>query len=247
MVGARKGQISWFVALGIVMMVIAGVSVWIWLNLNLDFGQSDKLFIEDELSKVKSYIQRCEKDVAEEAITIIGLQGGKIIPSNYLKVQENKIEYVYNKKVVLLSIDDMEQELRSYINNKVSESCVPLNNTKRVVTTGKVISDVKIYYDSVLFQINWPVIVQFDNNTKKSFSLTKIRLPVRLGRIHETVSQDLTQYDETILNDIEAYDEIDIKKKLEGNNVLAILVDHESKLNNRPYRFFYAIRNVNKI
>lgn len=98
--------------------------------------------------------------------------------------------------------------------------------------------------DNVMITINWPVTIQFDNNTKRGFDVTKFDLPIRIGRIHDTISQDLINFDETDLTEIETYDKIDIKKVKQENNIIAVLIDHKSKVNNKPYRFFYAIRNA---
>ena len=241
---AKKGQFSWFVALGMVLFTILAISLWIFLGLNQGGNQSDKILTEEELSKVKDYTQSCEEGITEEAIAILGVQGGTITPTNFLEINQNKIEYAYDKKIVFPSLDMMSKEASNYISEKILVECNPANATKRDVTTYNISTEVKMLSDNVMVTINWPVTIQFDNNTKRGFDVTKFDLPIRIGRIHDTISQDLINYDETDLTEIETYDKIDIKKVKQENNIIAVLIDHKSKGNNKPYRFFYAIRNA---
>lgn len=244
---AKKGQFSWFVALGMVLFIILAISLWIFLGLNQGGNQSDKILTEEELSKVKDYIQRCEKNIAEEAIAILGVQGGTITPTNYLDINQNKIEYAYDKGITFPSLEKMSREASNYISENVPDVCNPINATKRNVIAHNISTEVKMLSDSVMVTINWPITIQFDNNTKKGFDVTKFDLPSRMGRIHDTISHDLINYDETDLTEIETYDKTDIKKVEQENNIIAVLIDHKSKINNKPYRFFYAIRNVNQL
>ena len=240
---AKKGQFSWFVALGMVLFIILAISLWIFLGLNQGGNQSDKILTEKELSKVKDYIQSCEKNVAEQAIAILGIQGGTITPTNYLEINQNKIEYAHDKNIVFPSLEIMSKEASNYISEKILEECNPANATKRDVIAYNISTQVKMLSDNVMVAINWPITIQFDNNTRKGFDVTKFDLPIRMGRIHDTISQDLIRYDETDLTEIETYDKIDIKKVKQENNIIAVLIDHKSKINNKPYRFFYAIRS----
>ncbi len=238
---AKKGQIVWFVISGVFIMILFFLIFWLFSSLKQTSAK--EITTEEEFQNIKNFVLSCEQGIAEEAITILGRQGGRIYPENYLEINRNRIEYsYYNNMITLPNIEAMQKEAERYINNKMFQLCNPSNATERNVTRSRITTQVKMNYDNILIETRWPITVFFDNNTQKSFESIKFQMPIRMLRIYEAVRRDLENPFETNLDYIETFDKMDFKKIKHKQDILNVIIDHNSEAKNKPYRFFYAIK-----
>ena len=90
---AKKGQVSWFVAIGMVIMIILLLLAYIGFSMNFLQKESKLQVTADQLmDNLRSYVESCGQTVLEDALVKIGNQGGKITPQEYFSIGKNKIE-----------------------------------------------------------------------------------------------------------------------------------------------------------
>lgn len=227
---AKKAQLSWFVVMGLVFLIIIGIISWLAYSTQFMKKPSQILASEDMLSQVKVYLESCEKEIAEEALILIGNQGGKISPENYFKINNNKVSYE------LPSLEDISKDMANYIDKNL-RNCKAETITKKKVEISKPRTSIRFNDKETIVDVNWPTTLILENNTKHSIDSIKFSLPVRMKLIHETV-QGLSS--ETNLNFVDSLDSMDLKKVGYDDRVLGILVDHKSRIRDKPYKFFFV-------
>lgn len=228
---ARKAQLSWFVVMGVVFLIILAIISWLAYSTQfMKKPQQEILASEDMLSQVKFYLESCEKEIAEEALILVGNQGGKIRPENYFEINNNKVSYE------LPSLEDIGNDVASYMDKNL-RNCKAETVTKKEVETSKPKTSIRFNDKETTVEVNWPTTLILENNTKHSISSIKFSLPVRIKLVHETV-QELGL--ETNLNFVDSLDSMDLEKVSYDDKVLGILVDHKSKLRDKPFKFFFV-------
>ena len=83
---SKKGQVTLFIILGIV-IIAAAVLIFIFFP---DI-QSTLGFAEESPNQ---FLQRCIEDKIVESVNLVSLQGGSITPGNHYLYQNNRIEYL---------------------------------------------------------------------------------------------------------------------------------------------------------
>lgn len=234
---ARKAQISWFVVLGLVFLIMLLIVSWLAYSTRFISKKPQQVIAsESELENVKTYLESCEKELAEEAFIIIGNQGGRIDVKDYFEVEGNKVGIVSNG---LPSLEDISKELASYIDKNLERKCVPETATKKTVETSRPKTSIVLNDKETVVETEWQVTLTFENNTKQSINTIKFSLPVRMKLLHEAVVKDL-ETPGTDLSFVNSLDKIDLKKIAYDDKILNILIDHKSEVKSQPYKFFYV-------
>ena len=171
----RKGQITLFVIIAIVIIVI--LAIILYPRIKSTFSSASP----------QDYIKECTEKATEEALQTITLQGGSLNPENYVLYQGNKIEYIcytnkYYEKCVMqkpLLRQSIEQEINTYIQPKV-EKCIgdlkqQLEKKGSVVTVGQVNVGTSLTKNFIFVDIDVPLTIT-DESTS---SFTEFRVDIR--------------------------------------------------------------------
>lgn len=226
---ARKAQLSWFVVLGIIFLII--ILILSWLAYSSQFSKSKQIILsEDEAGNVKSYLESCEKELIEEALILIGNQGGMVNPENFFEVENNKVA------LETPSLEEISNDIEDYIDKNIVRKCNPETVTEKDVEVSRPKTEVSFNDKETVVEVAWPVTLFFENETEKTIGAIKTFVPVRMKLVHETV-QGLEE--KTNLNFVDSLDSMDVKKISYDGRILGIIVDHKSKVRDRPYKFFY--------
>ena len=237
MINARKAQLSWFVVLGLVFLIMLLLVSWLAYSTRFISKKPQQLVAsESELEKVKTYLEDCEKELAEDTLVLIGNQGGKIVVEDYFEVEGNKVGIVSDG---LSSLEDISKDVAGYIDQKLARTCMPETVTKKAVETSRPKTSITFNGKETVVETNWEVTLTFENNTKQGIDMLKFSLPVRMKLIHEAITKDL-ETPGTDLNFVDSLDNMDVKKVSYPDNILNIIIDHKSEVKDKPYRFFYA-------
>lgn len=216
---AKKAQLSWFVVMGIVFLIILAVISWLAYSTQFMKKSSQVLSAEEIISEAEAYLKSCELNLAEEAFIIIGNKGAE---------QEG-----------LPSLETISEEVAAYIDEKLARNCRAETVTKKEVTSELPKTKISFNDKETLIETDWLVTLTLENNTKHSIDVIKFSLPLRMKKVHEAVSKDLEDSG-TDLNFVDSLDNMDVKKIDYGNHILNIVIDHKSYIKNKPYKFFYV-------
>jgi len=237
----KRGQISVFVILSILIIVVIGIYFSIRLEL-LDFTG-----VNPEVKPIYNFVERCIEETAEDAVYHIGDNGGYFIsPNNSL---DNHIPIYFNKgEVNIPSVEDIEKELELYMDSMLF-FCVKnfVDFPDFEVKQEEIGSEVKIEKGKVLFNINYPLSIS-KAESSYVFSDFENEVEVRLGVI-QNVSYNLIKYQKEFPEDLclSCIEELAIDNEVyiimrdfEKGVIIFEIVDAESEIKNQEYVFYFA-------
>ncbi|MBD3252131.1 hypothetical protein GF386_00175 [Candidatus Pacearchaeota archaeon] len=175
----KRGQITVFVIIGILVVAVVGGFVFLELNdLNIER-------INPEVEPVHSFVESCVEEKAKEAVLYTSNRGGYYkIPEP--SVQDNFPYYFYNKENYMPSKEKIGSEISRYFNDKLKE-CMNFESFSGFeINPGEVKSEVSIYDETVAFDVEYPISVTKD---KKSYFFKGFQtdVPLRLGVVYNAV------------------------------------------------------------
>ncbi len=120
MILSRRGQVTIFIIIALIIVVAIALIFVIFRKPAISVSPSEN---------PESYIEKCTKEAAEEAIDILSGQGGDISPEGSVMYNGKKITYLcYNANFYLpcinqrpMLIEHIENEITDYIKPKVQE------------------------------------------------------------------------------------------------------------------------------
>src|SRR3989344_4525687 len=159
----KRGQVSVFIILGIILVVITVLLYYFRGSL---FPGLPATPIERRVADLNNYVESCIKEKGEEALSLIGKQGGSIKPSLYLDFKTDRINYLcytdnYNScfnKVPFLS-EHVENEIAKYVSENLKD-CVDLDDFRSKgydVREEDYKVDVSIGDKSVIVNVDYPI------------------------------------------------------------------------------------------
>lgn len=238
----KKAQLSWFVVMGLVLLVVLALVSWLAYSTNMLERPQEIVSADEETNNVKSYLESCEQDLAEEAFMLIGNNGGKTVLENYFQRENIAIEIAYDNGIKLPSLSEINRGMTNYINKQIVRKCDPRTVTKKEVTVSQPRTQIEFDERETVITINWQITISFDNNTKHNIEMVRSRVPVRMRKVYEAIQEDLKSPYKTNLKFIETLDNMDIKKIGYEDAIVNIIVDHKSKIRNKPFKFFYVAK-----
>src|SRR3989344_7553316 len=97
----KRGQVTLFIIVGLIILIIVGFLLFLRsdaLKSKLGLGRTSAIIVPEQLKPVKNNIDGCVKQVGEEAINILSLQGGyiklpqDIMPRSAVNPYSNSLE-----------------------------------------------------------------------------------------------------------------------------------------------------------
>lgn len=127
----KRGQVTAFIIAGVIILiavVLVLVSQSEYIKDFFDVQRSKLVGVASEVEPVKEYIEGCLKDVGEDAVTLVMLQGGYLSPDlnpgifkEYSKID---ISYwYYDKKDISPNIEDIKNEIAVYV-DEILPTCI---------------------------------------------------------------------------------------------------------------------------
>ena len=176
----KRGQVTIFIVLGIVILVVFGFLFFVRGNVNeASFEEEmNSLTVPKEIESVKLYFDNCVEDLVDEGLTTIGEQGGYInLPkdimfrsytnpfSNSLEIYDGlKVAYWYYESAngiemnQVPSLENIEVELENYINDNFKECYYNIYSFEQegyeFSLPSSVNSDVKINTNNIQVSVN---------------------------------------------------------------------------------------------
>ncbi len=206
----KKGQVSIFIILGLLLVVIV---VLVLLARQTGIGVEPKKFLSAQAEPINKKIGDCTVKEGLDVLRLLGLQGGDLNPTKYLKYKDYNVAFLcYNQKneerciARGLTKREMEQELENYLNEKLL-SCISVKEfwSGYDISTGELTTDVTIGNDIVFINVIYPITLRKGDSEIKLENFPN-RIEVPLGRLFDVV-QDILWYEtENGLFFVESYE-----------------------------------------
>jgi len=199
----KKGQVTLFIILGIILAVIIGLILFSrQANIYTPATQEN---LQEKLSSIQNHILDCLDEASKDPINRIAQQGGylTVIPDSYRLWNDSTISYLCWNQVNqiacrnrMLTLQTMQDQLDIAIKQQI-ETCLDVQGESDLIQTYDVLLpkdfDVKteITTDNVLVTLDYPITLRAKSGdtkvSEKEFTQT---IDVPLGDLYE-VSQEI--------------------------------------------------------
>ncbi|MEK6834990.1 MAG: hypothetical protein AABX61_01870 [Nanoarchaeota archaeon] len=255
----KRGQVTVFVILGIVIVVILALVFYLYGERLKIQTQEQTKFDTSTVEPLKTFVQDCIDKYSLEGINLIGKQGGEINPGFYQNWNCvspgscDKVSYAcytteysacYNKKPFLKEF--VQDELENYLKTKIVQ-CVDLNkirNSGYTVSAGELKLNVSMGDYATIVNVNYPITITKGDAVLKQDKFSKT-FDVPLGRLIK-VASDIIDLEQNSLQGTAFFDGYLIRNRGEIEIERHIYRDTEiyiTKLRTNPYIFQIAIQN----
>jgi len=244
----RRGQITIFVIIAIVIVASIGTVVYI---------QSTKKVAESpEVKEVRTFTETCLKQTAKDAIFLVGEQGGYY---NVPNISNNftlfpKPYYIYETQNLVPQKEKVEEEIGKHIKENI-DNC--LNNFSEFkqkgidVKKGKNNIYVKLIRKEVDIKVTTPITITWENSTNLISEFNTVVAPVRIldllkasNEIATSETKDPQAICMTCIDEIaKKYDlDVSIIPTDERNDLIYIISDSQSNYAGIPYYWSFAAK-----
>jgi hypothetical protein len=190
--GARRGQVSVFIIIGVVILIAIGVLLYLRSQNIIHFGENQ---IPGEVLPVTHFVETCLSNAATEAITLAGVQGGyAVIPDKILNNPEAYIPiggdfklpfwYAENSNAIPTT-EEIEKGISAYARQRLID-CIgdfgALNRSYSVSPLKEPAISTLIKEGSVEVVLDYPLDVR-TQSAKTRLNQFRAEVPVRLGAI----------------------------------------------------------------
>jgi hypothetical protein len=186
----KKGQITLFIIIGIIIVVIAAVLYFI--------SRQQPGEVAAELAKLPTRVQpvylnvrECLKQVSVEGTKLIAIKGGYYLPKNAVYFGQGPVAYgSINGTNILATIPEMESQLGEYANAGL-KNCINLDVFKQqglqFEESANISTKVTISDYSVTFEVDYPlVVISGSSRTQLNKFTNEVALP--LGNMYATAA-----------------------------------------------------------
>tara|TARA_Y100000310_G_C20463060_1_gene706273 strand:+ start:28 stop:801 length:774 start_codon:yes stop_codon:yes gene_type:complete len=248
----KKAQITLFVVIGIIIIITISFLFFLRQDQVRDLTSinENKLRVEP----VETFIQSCIDSVGEEAVYFIGLQGG------YYNTPSPNINYSYIKIPIYWNVNQektpsketIESELLEYVKDNLN-SCT--NHLSVFIEQGfefkegEVNGKVSLTTDKVIFEIDYPIEVQIDENIHKLdrfISTINLNLDQKYGFVSQIMEEQKKTPDSIpygfVTNLAYQNDFVFETMNIEEDIVLFTLIFNDKNTKGQPFIYSFAAR-----
>jgi len=256
----KRGQVTIFLIFGFVILT-AFLFLFYLNNQVKDIREKveTQMTLSDLTIPIKSYVDLCLRSTGEDALYLIGIQGGYFGMPSY-KVDSKGVfyeafhtVYLHNKKNVMPDIATIENEISEYVNENLDFCIKDFEDFKSQgyeIESSEFSTVASINRNNVAFSLDFPISLRKGG---KSATMGKffVEVPSRLDLIYNTAKNltddQLNHLDKICVSCLIGFgDSNDLYFELlpgETNLTLIMAEDNKTKLNNEPYIFIFAFNH----
>ena len=234
----KRGQLTIFIIVGIIL--IASVSLFFILR----GGISQDITIP-ETANVQDFVSNCIEEIGTDVIEQIGEGGGYYFSSD-IATDSGLAIYYSGEENYVPSKESIEEEINSYVEENLffcTRNFVDFPELD--ITQGGIKVDSKINDEEVILDVDYLISVGKENNTNilRDF---KISIPVRLGVIYNSILEIVQTSREDIclscILEVSLEDDLYVDMNdVDGEKVMFVVKDENSKLNDEPFEWVFVI------
>jgi len=234
----KKAQLTIFIIVGIIL--IASISVFFIFRNSLNQEVTNP-----ETENIRNFVLGCIDEVGVEVIEQIGDGGGYYSSSNKPTNLGLAIYYSENQNYIP-SKKEIEEEISLYVEEKLffcTRNFVDFSELD--ISQGDIKVNSLINDEEIVLDVDYFVSVSKDGNTDVLRDF-EVKIPVRLGIIYNSILEIVQSSREDIclscILDISLRDDLYIDMNdLSENEVMFVIRDEESKLNNESFEWVFVI------
>ena len=238
----KRGQLSIFLVVALIIIIL--FSILVFLKSVPSKTKDSEIAKSSTANMIYSNTQSCLKNTADQAVLILGSQGGYIEkPSQFLVISDSIISFGYYKNSIILnSLEGIKSEINNYIEKNLP-LCIK-ENRNLIFEEGSVISKTAINKDNLKIEVSYPIKIKQGDRVESLPETYATEVPVRLDYLYNFLLSALTQHLKDPLNiDIANLLKSDLTIDIVGykeNILLYIITDKKSKISNKPFTFILA-------
>ena len=200
---ARKGQITVFIIVGLLLLIVTALILVLQDQI---YDISSSTFFPTQEGKVSSYITDCVKTVGEDALEIIGIQGGYIeFPefydqSNYIEVSPFLAVPLWGNRdtVYYPSLEMILSDLDNYIEENVRDCLLgteAFTESYDIIEKSEIVSNTVFRDESTLFNVEWTVEVRDKmGEVLSEIIVHQIESPIKFKKIY-IMAESIIKYE----------------------------------------------------
>lgn len=238
----KRGQITLFIVLGILIVSVIGITFYIRNIVNADIQKSiiaEREALTQDEKDVSGAIDRCVSDLITKGIVEVAKGGGYYPPKEdsiaYLGF--NAPYYIKDKKESFPSIDDFSRSIANFINEN-AEVCVP----EGVAVAGRPSTRVKVS-NSVSASLTMEVLLK-ESKLKSFYGESDANLQTYINELKDFYNVvkkfNATRDELTMGRWIESSKKKFSYEKVYNDSVYVLMT--ENVFDNKPLAFAFAIR-----
>ncbi len=199
----RKGQITLFAILGVILLFSAGLFLFI------SSRDGEGSIIESQRSPIENFVLTCLREASEDAIVILGNQGGYIEvpddirnnPASFLSFDPKRYSIVpywyYGGITRIPSLEYMEREIEEYVRKNTLlclDSFSALDDQYSITTLSNLSITARIADEAVVVEAIYPIEAYDRKNQKSSFERFVASSDVKLRKMH-ALAKEIMQHE----------------------------------------------------
>lgn len=240
-----KAQISIFVIIGIIIIIITGILVY---KINQNRLKQIQLSLpeREKIRPVIEYVDECIEKTTVNALTKLGNQG-LIYPTVYLASKNRKIAYFYFQgKNYFPDIKEINKQISQYVKENIKECTGDFSETKFAVEDSptKISAESFFKEDYINISINYPmkVFTEGQEINVREFS-TKLKTNfISIHKVSENIFLETKKNPGEINLDFINQQEYDMKLIKIDKSTLVYEITDSIGLENKPYRYRFAVK-----
>ncbi len=239
----KRGQITIFMIIG-VLIVSAIFSVLIFNSLKKGSISNKQLY--PEIQEIQDSMESCVNERAIDAVRLIGFNGGHItIPKENINTEIGRISYGYLKgENILPNKQEIENEISSYIKESLPFCLNESRFSDKKITFQNTNAKTKIE-DFILIETTTPISLIENEQAITSDMTIAVTIELNFNKILETSNKIVESQKNTkeyvSVNTLAGLDKDVYFDFIDENNVLFIISDDNTKLNDIKYTFAFAV------
>ncbi len=244
----KKGQITIFIIMGFIILVIVGASIYInQIPKENDVEIEKKTSFQLQTESVKSFVDSCLKQVGSMALFKLGVHGAYIeLEGDFFSTLNYDTSYLYyNGNNYLPSLDNIKNQISNYVDENIIDCTNFSIYDSLEIEYGELETSTMIGQSHVSLTLNWPLTIK-QLESSREISDFSVDIPVRFMNIYNTVKNviDGTQKHPGIVDAFLLLDQdvSHIDYTYFDDTIVYLITDNESKLEGHPYYFLFATK-----
>lgn len=252
---SKRGQVTTFIILGILILVIVIGILYtqdVFLKGKLRLGIQEAVVLPPQIQKINNFVEESIGSVGEEALYILGQQGGYIEPTELSTdyTVHNIAYFIYKEKNTMPEKSIIEKEISSYISDELPYKTKFFSDFPSFdIETGEIKVETRIIKNEINFEVEWPLLIKKDESTYE-LSNFKTSIPSRLDIIYK-LAKDITIEQlkdikniclSCIAESAKSNDLIIGLMEQEEEDIIFTIFDNSTMIENKSYEFVFANR-----
>jgi len=224
----KRGQVTLFIIIAIIIVAVALVWIFLWSPV-----KSQREGLDKQATDVRDYVSLSLKNSLENALAIVGLQGGFISPEKpFIQYDNLTVAYwLYNNTGHWPEIEDIEKELDKFVLSSLP-SCdkIKENFQLKKIECGNAEAKIIIQNNSIVTYVNYSISVT-DKTTIKIKPDYQYKLEINFSEYYKIGMYILKNYNcLTCLGKKAVEENLTIRQIDMGDTLFNFIIDDKIKL-----------------